>query len=258
MTFRLEDIHVVYPTDEPVSSNELDELESQFGAPLPFGYRDYLTRLGHGWLNDDVQLYCPDAKLREKQRELLAQEFADSRFSFDGPELTQSDINDAIQIGICLRNTIFIACPRYPGRLFDLYWGGEIKCLESGVEVLDPLSGMLACGFAFFEPVSPAAISLNFASASKRIEVYNVTQSIRSLCSDGAVHVFDILGDSGRTPYECIFLEAIGARVQIFRAGSEKSPKIHLQAHLPKSRCKDFEAVLEAVAQQLRVTFKPA
>ena len=90
------------------------------------------------------------------------------------------------------------------------------------------------------------------------LEVHNVTEMIRSLCLTGAVRVFEVLNASERTPYECMLLEAIGARLEIFRAGSKRSSQIHLQAHLPKSRCKDFDAVLMEAAQQLRVTFKPA
>jgi hypothetical protein len=258
MPITLDDVHVVYPTDDPVSSDKLDELEDAFGVALPTGYREYLTRLGHGSLNDDLHVYCPEANLRDEQRRENAERFGDWSFSFDGPELTQADIDAAIQVGVTLSTPVYIACPRFPGKLFKLDWGGEIICLETGFEILDPLSGMLACGFAFFHPLSPAGDCLYFASTSKRLEVEQVTKAFSELCSNGRVHAYDVPDDKARSPHVCLLLEALGTRLQVFRTPLLKQPRVQLQAHLPEARTDDFKEVLHEASERLGVKFKPA
>src|SRR5437667_10823596 len=100
----IDDIHAVYRSSKRVTEKQLDALERELGAELPRGYRAFLTRFGHGWINDWLQIYCPDADLSQKQRESLVQRFGDYTreftINYDGAKLTEDDINTSVQIAI--------------------------------------------------------------------------------------------------------------------------------------------------------------
>src|SRR5262249_45376452 len=73
----IDDIHPVYRSSKRVPEKQLDALRRELGAELPRGYRAFLTRFGHGWINDWLQIYCPDADLLHKQRESLVRRFGE-------------------------------------------------------------------------------------------------------------------------------------------------------------------------------------
>jgi hypothetical protein len=49
---RVVDVYVVCRSPDRVTAKQVDRLERAVGFPLPRGYREYLTRLGHGYLNN--------------------------------------------------------------------------------------------------------------------------------------------------------------------------------------------------------------
>src|SRR5262245_47368294 len=89
----IEDIHPVYRSSKRVTEKQLDAVERELGAELPRGYRAFLTRFGHGWINDWLQIYCPDTDLLQEQRESLVQRFEEytskDMIIYNGARLTE-------------------------------------------------------------------------------------------------------------------------------------------------------------------------
>jgi hypothetical protein len=65
---RITDVYIVCPSPDRVRAKQVDCLERTVGFSLPHGYREYLTRLGHGYLNNWLMVYLPGLEMVESQR----------------------------------------------------------------------------------------------------------------------------------------------------------------------------------------------
>lgn len=121
----IDDIHAVYRSSKRVTQKQFDALQRELGAELPRGYRAFLTRFGHGWINDWLQIYS-DAELLQQQREALVRRFGDDThdytIDYDGAKLSEEEINTCVQIGIDQDVTQLFACRSFPGSVFA--WSG--------------------------------------------------------------------------------------------------------------------------------------
>lgn len=263
MSITIEDIHPVYRSAKRVTQKRLDKLEAEFGAELPRGYRSYLTTLGHGWLNDWLQIYCPDADLLVEQRKSLMEYFEkytrEGMLTFRGAKLKLEDIQASIQIGIDQDVMQLFACPRFPGSVFE--WSGiTITQHSGGVERLDPFAGMRMETFAYFFPHQPAPEYRSLACQSKKLAVDEVVQTIENLCKGGArvVDVDEGPDPGSRTPAFWLFPEKLGVKFHVYGVETSKYRRVYLTfgtspKHLPK-----VESVIEQAGDQLGVRFKPA
>lgn len=258
----IDDIHLVYKSSKRVTKKQLDALEQELGAELPRGYRAFLTRFGHGWVNDWLQIYCPDAELIREQRDELVRRFGEytreGMIRFDGAKLTENDINTCIQIGINQDVMQLFACRRFPGSVFK--WDGlYVTQLKTGVEVLDPF-GMRVDGFAYFFPLEPVPTHRSLACQSKRLEVSQVVQAVEELCK-GAVRVIDVdegPGLGARTSAFWLFPLKLGVKLHVYGVETSRDRRVYLTFGTSPKLLPKVEALIEAISNQLAVRFKPA
>lgn len=263
MSITIDDIHVVYRSSKRVTQKQLDKLETEFGAKLPRGYRSFLINLGHGWINDWLQIYCPKADLLVEQRNSLTQRFEEytrkGMLTFKGAKLKLEDINTSMQIGIDQDVMQLFACPRFPGSVFE-WSGATITHHKAGVELLDPIAGMRMESFAYFFPLQPVPEYRSLACQSKRLAVQDVVQSIENLCK-GDIHVINVdegPGPSSRSPAFWLFPEKLGVKFHVYGVETSKYRRVYLTFGTSPKLLPKVESVIEKVADQLDVKFKSA
>jgi len=259
----LDDIYPVYRSTKRVTKKQLDALERKLGSELPRGYRAFLSRFGHGWINDWLQIYCPDSDLLNEQRESLVQDFLqhtrDYNTAFDRTKLSEEDMRSCVQIGIDQDLMRLFACPRFPGSVFE--WSFlTIRQHKAGVEALGPIAGMRTRPFLYFFPLEPVPVSRSLACQSKRLEVREVVESIRDI-SKGEVHIIDVdegPGLGSRSPAFWLFPQKLGVKLRVYCVETTVDRRVYLTfdtspKHLPK-----VEALTEEVSDRVGVRFKPA
>lgn len=255
------DIHAVYRSSKRVTEKQLDALESRLGAKLPQGYREFLTQFGHGWINDWLQIYCPDAELLQKQREALVRRFDDYTrnygIEYDGAKLTADDMATSIQIGLNQDVLQLIACPRYPGSAFA--WDNlTITQHKTGVELLDPFAAVDK--FPYFFPLQPAPEHRSLACTSKRLQVQAVVQALEDYCQ-GAAIVVDVdegPGPGKRSPAFWVFPQTLGVKLHVYAVETDRDRRVYLTFGTSPAHLAKVETVIEEVSNQLGSKFKPA
>jgi hypothetical protein len=260
----IDDIHAVYRSSRRVTEKQLDALQSELGAELPRGYREFLTRFGHGWINDWLQIYCPDAGLLQQQREALARHFGDDTrdYTIDycpGAKLREDDIHTCVQIGIDQDVTRLFACRRFPGSVFA--WSGlTITQHTAGVEVLDPFAGMRMDKFAYFFPLKPVPEFRSLACQSKKLAVQEVVQALEDRCKS-PVHVIDVdegPGLGSRSPAFWLFPEKLGVKLHVYGVETDRDRRVYLTFGTSPKLLSKVDAVISEASNQLSVKFKPA
>jgi hypothetical protein len=259
----IDDVYAVYPSSKPVTQKQLDGLQRELGAELPRGLRDFLTRFGHGWVNDWLQIYLPDAGLLKEQRESLVRDFhqytCDYTTSFDAAKLAEADMRSCVQIGINQDVMRLFACSRFPGSVFA--WSGlTITRHKAGVEVLDPFAAMHMDRFAYFFPADPAPEFRSLACQSKRLEVKDVVHALKEQCK-GTVHVIDVDEGPGmgmRTPAFWVFPEKLGAKLHVYGVESAHDRRVYLTFGASPTHLPMVESLIEEASGQLAVKFKSA
>ena len=255
MPITIDDLHPVYASSETVDPQELDRLESEFGADLPRGFRAFLMKFGHGWINDWLQFYCPDTSLLQNQRERLLVQF-DSQHEYlmyEGPDLTRDDIAGSIQVGIVTDDMHLFACPRYPGSLFD--WSeGTISHHNTGIELLDPFAALHMEKFAYFTPLQPVPENGYVVCSRKKLAVGDVVQAIRQQCG-GAAHQVDV---GGEIPAFWVFASNLSAKFHIFAGRDSHSGNVYTKYCTSPEALSKVETAIHAAEVQLGVQFKPA
>jgi hypothetical protein len=256
----INDVYPVYRSSKRVTENQLDALQRELGADLPRGYRAFLTRFGHGWINDWLQIYCPEPKLLHEQRELLVQRFGeytrDITIIYKGAKLTADDINTSIQIGINQDVMQLFACRRFPGSVFawDNLW---ITQHSAGVGVLDPFG---IDRFAYFFPLEPVPEFRSLACQSKRLGVREVVQALQDRCK-GRVHVIDVDEGPGlgtRSPAFWLFPQKLGVKLHVYGVETDRDRRVYLKFGTSPKLLSKVEALIEETSNQLGVMFKPA
>jgi hypothetical protein len=207
-------IYLVTGKRQVAGTTEVDTLEQAFGAPFPQGYRDFVTRLGDGYLDELISIYPPTRILGSVDafREAWA---ACYRWPEGQELLPQSRLLECIPLGETnYQDTIIFhpdqpeSCYVLPGERLSIYFGpdeglsGTIRwILESGVLVQKPprfveysaLGSPTEVEFHCFEsPVDRRSVemfgqppdSYDVASA-KCIEVFSRLVSSRILYSGG-------------------------------------------------------------------------
>jgi hypothetical protein len=258
----IDDIHPVYRSSKRVTEKQLNALERELGAELPRGYRAFLTRLGHGWINDWLQIYCPDADLLRVQRESLVRRFSeytrDDMIPYQGGKLTEDDIKTSVQIGINQDVMQLFACRRFPGSAFA--WDGlGLTQLTAGVEVLDPF-GMRVDGFAYFFPLEPVPEYRSLACRSKRLEVREVVQALEDRCK-GPAYVIDVDEGPGlgtRSPAFWLFPRTLGVKLHVYAVETDRDRRVYLTFGTSPKLLSKVDALIEAASYQLGVKFRPA
>ena len=263
MSITVDDIHVVYRSSKRVTPKQLDRLETEFGAELPRGYRELLTRIGHGWINDWLSIYCPDKQRMPQQRAVLVERFEEytreDMLYFKGSTLTVDDMNSSVQIGIDQDVMQLIICPRFPGSVFE--WSGIwITQHKSGVELLDPFAGMRMEEFSYSFPHEPAPKYTSLACQSKRLQVGDVVDTLTSLCK-GSTQVIDV--DEGpepgsRTPAFWIFPSKLGVKLHVYGVETTKKRRVYLTFGTSPKLLPKVETLIEMASEKLGVKFKPA
>lgn len=260
MSITIHDIHVVYRSAKRVTEKQIGQFEEMFGAALPLGYRQYLETLGHGWVNDWLQVYLPETELVSRQRDSLVHDFSASpALNFQGAKLKASDLNDAVQIGIDQNATRLFACPRFPGSVFE--WSGlSIVRHKRGFEQLDFVAGMRMERFAYFLPLSPIPENRSLAYQSKKLPVEDVVQTLKDNC-EGDSHVVDVDEDPGpgsRSPAFWIFPEQLGVMFHVYGVESARSRRIYLTFRTSPRLLPKVDALVQSVTTELGAKFKPA
>lgn len=260
MSMTVDDIHAVYRSSKRVTQKQLDSLEAEFGAELPLGYRNYLMTLGHGWVNDWLQIYCPEPDLLAEQRNSLIQRFTDNPpLACEGAKLRIADINTCIQIGIDQDTTQIFACKRFPGSVFE--WSGfTITRHKRGLERLDGIAGMGMERFAYFFPLEPVPVHRSLACQSKKLAVRDVVLTLEDHCR-GDSYVVDV--DEGpepgtRTPAFWVFPRKLGVKLHVYAIESNRTRRVVLTLGTSRKLLPKVEALIDSAAEALGVRFKPA
>ena len=263
MSTTVKDIYVVYRSSKRVTPKQLDQLAAALGAELPHGYRDFLTHLGHGWINNWLQIYCPERDLLREQRDSLIQRFEeyshDEMITFEGAKLKLDDIHSSVQIGVDQDGMQLFACPRFPGSVFE--WSGvTITQHKGGVEMLDPFAGMRMETFAYFFPLKPVSVHRSLACQSKRLAVQDVVQAFETLCRGGvqALDVDEGPGIGSRAPAFWVFPNRLGVKLHVYGVETARHRRVYLTFGTSPSALTKVESLIESVADELGVKFKPA
>jgi hypothetical protein len=259
----IDDIHPVYVASKRVTDKQLDALERELGAELPRGYRAFLTRFGHGWINDWLSIYCPGADLLQEQRESLARRFGDYTrdytINYDGAKLTEDDIKTSVQIGINQDVMQLLACRRFPGSVFA--WENlTITQHTTGVEVLDPFAAMRMDRFAYFFPAEPVPEHRSLAYRSKRLDVREVVQALEDRCK-GPAYVIDVDEGPGlgtRSPAFWLFPQKLGVKLHVYAVETDRNRRVYLASGTSRKLLSKVDALIEEASYQLGVKFKPA
>jgi hypothetical protein len=259
----IDDVHAIYPSAKRVTEKQLDTLEREFGVGLPRGYRAFLKRFGHGWINDWLQIYCPDAGLLKEQRESLVRDFLqhtrEYTTSFDGAKLSEADMRSCVQIGIDQDLMRLFACPRFPGSVFA--WSSlTITRHKAGVEVLDPFAGMRMDKFAYFFPLEPVPEYRSLACQSKKLKVQEVIQAVEDQCK-GSVRVIDVDEGPGlgtRSPAFWLFPQGLGVKLHVYGVEIERHRRVYLTLGTSPKLLAKVVLLIEEAANRLGVKFKPA
>lgn len=260
MSISVDDVHVVYRSSKRVTQKQLDSLETEFGAELPLGYRRLLMTLGHGWINDWLQIYRPDADLLAEQRNSLIQRFTDRPpLACKGAKLRMADINTSVQIGIDQDTTQIFACKRFPGSVFE--WSGfTITRHKRGLESLAAIAGMRMERFAYFFPLDPAPVHRSLACQTRKLAVQDVVQALEEHCR-GDSYVVDV--DEGpergsRTPSFLVFPRKLGVKLHVYAIETDRTRRVVLTLGTSPKLLPKVEALIDSVAEALGVRFKPA
>ncbi len=260
MSITIDDIHVVYRSSKRVTQKQLDKLKTEFGAELPLGYRRLVMTLGHGWINDWLQIYRPDAELLAEQRNSLIQRFTNSPpLDCKGAKLKLADITTSVQIGIDQDTTQIFACKRFPGSVFE--WSDfTITRHKRGLERLDGIAGMQMERFAYFLPLSPIPEHRSLACQSKKLPVEDVVQALQDQCR-GDSHVVDV--DEGpepgsRTPAFWVFPKKLGVMLHVYAVETNRTRRVVLTLGTSPKLLPKVEALINSAAETLGVRFKPA
>jgi hypothetical protein len=108
-----------------VSDAEVDSLEAALGIPMPAGYREYLTRLGDGYLFTLLRVLPPAeilAQLDEHRERMSAYWFWDPGDSGFG----QLEAMTSIPVADTLDGTVIVIWPDDPSHLYVLDRDGDL------------------------------------------------------------------------------------------------------------------------------------
>jgi hypothetical protein len=259
----IDDIHLVYRSSNRVTEKQLDALERELGAELPRGYRAFLTRFGHGWINEWLSIYCPDADLLKEQRESLVRRFGNYTrnytINYDGAKLTEDDIKISVQIGTNQDVMQLFACRRFPGSVFA--WDNvTITQHTTGVEVLDPFAGMRMDRFAYFFPSEPVPEYRSLACQSKRLDVQEAVQALEERCK-GPVYVIDVdegPGSGARSPAFWLFPQKLGVKLHVYGVETPRDRRVYLTFGTSPKLLSKVDVLIEEASNHLGIKFKPA
>lgn len=256
----IDEINEVYRSSNKVTDKQLDRLQADFGAELPRGYRNFLKRFGHGWLNDWFQIYCPDKKQMLAQRQTIVEDFNQEirlrSMEFQGAKLKEDDINSCIQIAIDQDVTRVFACPRFPGSVFTMSYL-TTKQYKTGFENLAPFLG--GDPQAYFVPLKPTAKHDSYACQSKKVQVDDVVDAIQDLVP-GDVKVVPVDEGGGEliAPGFWLFPEKLGVKFYVFCLETEKYRRVYLKFCTSQKLLPKIETLIEKVAVSVGVKFKRA
>lgn len=120
----LENVYLVSRRLTIVPEEDLDQLESDLGFPLPAGYREYLRILGDGQFCHSLRVYIPSKVTDLQEREYWTQcllPTATSEGFWDARRLLSDDeLRSSYVFAHSDEGDHFIACPQRVGELFEL------------------------------------------------------------------------------------------------------------------------------------------
>jgi hypothetical protein len=231
----------------------VDRLERAVGFPLPRGYREYLTRLGHGYLNNWLMVYLPGPGMVEQQREYVANLFPNYHyFEYTGPKLSQADIDACVILGYTLDGQDVLACPRFPGWAFVIFWGGHIHGVKTGFERVDRLhpAGFSTGRFMFFEPNHADYLQRRFACPLK-VAPADLEAFFGERRASAPDHVWR--NSEGQTAELWLFIKALRARLVLYQRD-----RTYLEARIHKDRLPNLLVRLQDAGERFGVRFKPS
>lgn len=252
---RVADVYVVCPSPDRVRAKQVDRLERAVGFPLPRGYREYLTRLGHGYLNNWLMVYLPGPGMVEGQREYVSKLFP--RFfpycQFTGPKLAEADVDSCVKVGYTLDGQDVLACPRFPGWAFVVYWDWGVHGVKTGFERLDRLSPSgfdLPRGFMFFEPNHADFLQRRFA-CPRKVGPADLEAFFGEKRAWAPAHSF--WSGEGESAQLWLFIKALKARLVLYQRD-----RTYLEARIHKGRLPALQARLRDAEEGFGVRFKPS
>lgn len=257
--------HLVYLPATTVTEAELDALEAELGAELPRGYRAFMSRYGHGWINDWFQLYCPDPQQVREERDDFAADYErnlrdyPSSMTFTGARLGVDEIAECIQIGVNQDMLRLLALPRHPGCVFA--WDNlTVTEHTSGVEDLEPFAAMRMDRFCYMMPFDPEPAHRSFACQSKRVGVDSIVELVRSRV-EGEIPIVDV--DEGpnpgsRSPAFWLFPEKLGAKLHVYGVVDSNPRRVYLTVATSVDRLDRVVEFIEEMSKDLPAKIRPS
>jgi hypothetical protein len=154
-----------------------------------------------------------------------------------------------VKLGYTLDGEDVLACPRFPGYAFVVFWGGEIYATMTGFEQVDLLhpNGLAMNGFMFFEPNHADYLQRRFA-CQVRVGPSELEAFFGEKRSSTPAHSFY---DESRQLW--LFIKALKARLVLYQRD-----RTYIEAQIHKSCLPALQMRLQDAEQRFGVKFKPS
>ncbi len=140
---KIDDVKVAKGPLVTASANEVDALEAKLWLTFPEGYREYVARLGEGYLNS-VRIYPPWRI--EKELQAWRRRVAQYWFWDEGPQILPQERGvECVCVGDTLGGDELVFHPSRPDRLFVLP-RDAFEVFEAGADLLSAVEWMLTPG----------------------------------------------------------------------------------------------------------------
>jgi hypothetical protein len=149
-------VYRVTTLNEPVSDGEIDELEQELSVPLPIGYREYLTTLGHGELCDLLRVATPGQVRKDLAEQWLRESMVEGVTNgwWNPGVLLPEDMKTAVVFAGSAEGDLYVGCRRFGSQLFELPRHSECICpIADGLwGAVEQSVRRMVHDFPFFEP----------------------------------------------------------------------------------------------------------
>lgn len=220
----LDAVHRFSDKISPASPKQLDALERDMRAPLPFGYREFMTFLGEGWYCDVIDVLMPDKVIADTRRrrayqaDCFAELVPEHRATLSPEDAARGFVFGYMNPNGPYRSELW----HVPGAAHPLYvltpYHDELYWVENGF--LDPLNWVGVSG-----PCVEVAIPLRYFEPLRRrmtlaldhfppLPVASAQRRIGELIPD-CIEKFKRIDPNGRLATCVLWSTAIGGRVTI-------------------------------------------
>jgi hypothetical protein len=192
------------------SPDDVDRLESHFKTTFPVGYREYVTQLGEGVLNDFVRVYMPQRIIETLDRETRPR-WAEYFLWDEDPELTKEEVLQSIAFADSVEGDELIFLPDRPEDIYLLArhsWG--LPRIGDGLlEAIDWMHDGNLClqvEHPYFRPFEVAEVAYqgSFKGPDRAPEVFRAARDVLLRSRDELIVANDENGiedEEGETSY---------------------------------------------------------